>query len=139
MKTFFKEKYFTNQACNIISILFCQFLDSNESLDILINNAGLFLDFDSEKILTQDGNELTIQSNHLGHFLLTNLLMEKLEETPGSRIVNVSSIGHKESKYEKFDVDDLNFKINDNIYMDMLPMLIPNLPTFYLPENWPKD
>ena len=58
-------------------------MDSEESLDILINNAGLFLDFRSEKILTEDGNELTIQSNHLGHFLLTNLLMEKLEETPG--------------------------------------------------------
>ena len=76
-------------------MFFFQFLDSQESLDILINNAGLFLDFRSEKIITEDGNELTIQSNHLGHFLLTNLLMEKLEETPGSRIVNVSSIAHK--------------------------------------------
>ena len=61
-----------------------QFLDTEDRLDILINNAGLGLFGEQEKTLTEDGNELTLQSNHLGHFLLTNLLMDKMEEFPGS-------------------------------------------------------
>lgn len=61
-------------------------------LDILINNAGLITD---KLQLTQDGFELQIGVNHLGHFLLTTLLIDLLEESAEPRIVNVSSKAHQ--------------------------------------------
>ena len=95
-----------------------QFLDTEDRLDILINNAGLGLFGEQEKTLTEDGNELTLQSNHLGHFLLTNLLMDKMEEFPGSRIINVSSIAHAGPRWDMpknryLDINDLNFDSNE--------------------------
>ena len=59
-----------------------------------------------ERQETEDGFEMTLQCNHLGHFLLTNLLLDKLKEAPKARIVNVSSIGHK---WSKLDLSDLNY------------------------------
>jgi NAD(P)-dependent dehydrogenase (short-subunit alcohol dehydrogenase family) len=61
-----------------------------ESLHVLINNAGLA----GRKGLTRQGFELTFGVNHLGHFLLTQLLLPKLLEQPHSRVVNVSSKAH---------------------------------------------
>merc|ERR1711963_1137933 len=80
-----------------------EFLETEKCLDILINNAGLLL---KERAETEDGHEMTLQCNHLGHFLLTNLLLDKLKEAPKARIVNVSSIGHK---WSKLDLSDLNY------------------------------
>jgi NAD(P)-dependent dehydrogenase (short-subunit alcohol dehydrogenase family) len=60
-------------------------------LDILINNAGVM---EPPYQRTGDGFELTLATNHLGHFALTGLLLDRLLETPGSRIVTVSSEGH---------------------------------------------
>ena len=57
-----------------------------------------------------DGNEMTFQSNHLGHFLLTNLLLDKLKESSASRIVNVSSIAHRDAN---LDLKDLNHTSKD--------------------------
>lgn len=68
------------------------FLDRYQRLDVLINNAGGML---SERQLTEEGYEATFAVNHLGHFLLTDLLLDRLEESAPSRIVNVSSIGHR--------------------------------------------
>ena len=62
----------------------------------MINNAGIM--FIPEE-LTKDGNEKTIQVNHLGHFLLTKLLMPKLLEAKPARIINVSSLAHTWGKY----------------------------------------
>ena len=45
---------------------------------------------------TEDGFELTLATNHLGHFALTGLVLDRLLETPGSRIVTMSSQGHEE-------------------------------------------
>ena len=59
---------------------------------------------------TVDGNEMTFQSNHLGHFLLTNLLLDKLKESSASRIVNVSSIAHRDAN---LDLKDLNHTSKD--------------------------
>lgn len=61
-------------------------------LDLLINNAGVM---DVPYRRTEDGLELTFATNHLGHFALTGLLLGSLLDTPGSRIVTVSSIGHR--------------------------------------------
>ena len=67
------------------------FLKRDEPLHVLINNAGL----GGQRGLTADGFELTFGVNHLGHFALTNLLLELLKASgPGSRIVNVSSAAH---------------------------------------------
>ena len=89
-------------------------MNTEDRLDILINNAGLALFGEQEKTLTEDGNELTLQSNHLGHFLLTNLLMDKMEEFPGSRIVNVSSIAHqKPSKFSRAQYLDINYTLHE--------------------------
>ncbi len=61
-------------------------------LDVLINNAGV-MQVPYQR--TADGFELTLATNHLGHFALTGLLLDRLLETGGSRIVTVSSIAHK--------------------------------------------
>jgi NAD(P)-dependent dehydrogenase (short-subunit alcohol dehydrogenase family) len=60
-------------------------------LDLLINNAGVM---DVPEQRTEDGFELTLATNHLGHFALTGLLLDRLLATPGSRIVTVSSLAH---------------------------------------------
>ncbi len=64
-------------------------------LDILINNAGLIT---NNLQFTQDGFELQFGVNHLGHFLLTNNLIDLLEKAKVPRIVNVSSKAHYRAK-----------------------------------------
>lgn len=64
-------------------------------LDILINNAGIMT---CPYALTEDGFESQMGTNHLGHFALTGLLFDLIVSTPNSRIVNVSSLAHKQWK-----------------------------------------
>lgn len=61
-------------------------------IDVLINNAGVMW---TPKLLTQDGFELQFGTNHLGHFALTGLLLDHLLAVRGSRVVTVSSLGHR--------------------------------------------
>jgi len=68
---------------------------SESKLDILVNNAGLAF---QPRSITEDNQEQTIQVNHLGHFLLTNLLLDLLKAAPQARVVNLSSVGHKWAK-----------------------------------------
>jgi NAD(P)-dependent dehydrogenase (short-subunit alcohol dehydrogenase family) len=71
-------------------------------IDVLINNAGLML---TERVETKDGFETQFQVNHLAPFLLTSLLIPKLAETPGARVVTVASNAHKRGG--PLDFDDL--------------------------------
>ena len=61
-------------------------------IDLLINNAGVMW---TPKQLTADGFELQFGTNHLGHFALTGLLLKNLLPVRGSRVVTVSSTGHR--------------------------------------------
>lgn len=63
-------------------------------LDVLVCNAGLQYSGDNTVRRTQDGFEVTVGTNHLGHFLLTNLLLKSLEKNPGARVVITASEVH---------------------------------------------
>jgi NAD(P)-dependent dehydrogenase (short-subunit alcohol dehydrogenase family) len=64
----------------------------HDHIDLLINNAGVMV---PPKSNTKDGFELHFGTNHLGHFALTGLLLDRLLTVPGCRVVTVSSIGHR--------------------------------------------
>jgi retinol dehydrogenase 14 len=78
-----------------------EFKEAYPRLDVLINNAGVIC---SRRITTADGIEMTFAVNHLAHFLLTNLLLDVLEASAPSRIVNVAS---GEQRNGTIDFDDL--------------------------------
>jgi NAD(P)-dependent dehydrogenase (short-subunit alcohol dehydrogenase family) len=61
-------------------------------LDLLINNAGIMM---PPKMLTEDGFEIQFGVNHLGHFALTGHLIPMMKDQDGARIVNVSSLAHR--------------------------------------------
>ncbi|MBV8985733.1 MAG: SDR family oxidoreductase [Acidimicrobiia bacterium] len=70
------------------------FVARDEPLHGLINNAGLA----GQRGITDSGFELAFGTNHVGHFLFTNLLLDKLKESAPARIVNVSSQSHYDAK-----------------------------------------
>lgn len=85
------------------------FLAEHERLDLLINNAGVM---NTPQGKTQDGFETQFGVNHLGHFLLTELLTARLVESAPSRIVNLSSCYHDKAVGREGDIhfDDLFFE-----------------------------
>lgn len=76
------------------------FLNSKRHLNILINNAGVA----GTAGTTSEGFELSFGVNYLGHFLLTNLLLDRLKNTKNSRIITVSSRAHKHAKFIDWDL-----------------------------------
>lgn len=76
-----------------------------DRLDILMNNAGVVNK--EERGETPNGSETQMGTNHFGHFLLTSLLADALRETPGSRVVTMSSGAYKSAR---LDFEDLDWK-----------------------------
>ena len=77
------------------------FKGRHKKLHVLINNAGVFL---PKRVVTADGLEATFATNHLGHFLLTNLLLDLLKASVPSRVINITSSAHRGVEV---DFDDL--------------------------------
>jgi NAD(P)-dependent dehydrogenase (short-subunit alcohol dehydrogenase family) len=74
-------------------------------IDTLINNAGCYL---SDLELSPQGIEGQFATNHIGHFLLTNLLLENIKAAGNARIINLASIAHKSTLELNFE--DLNYE-----------------------------
>jgi NAD(P)-dependent dehydrogenase (short-subunit alcohol dehydrogenase family) len=83
-----------------------EILERCPTLDVLINNAGLIL---TERGETVDGFEATLAINHLGPFLLTNLLLDRLIASAPARVVNVASTAHNQAR-KGMPFDDLQSK-----------------------------
>ncbi|MCU0446049.1 MAG: SDR family oxidoreductase [Microscillaceae bacterium] len=76
-----------------------------KTIDVLVNNAGFIAK--NYREITQDGYEKTFAVNHLGYFMLTNLLRNELKASPQARIVSVSSEAHR---FTKFDINNLQLE-----------------------------
>jgi NAD(P)-dependent dehydrogenase (short-subunit alcohol dehydrogenase family) len=79
-----------------------------DRLDVLINNAGVFK---NRRIVTVDGFEIMFATNHLGPFLLTNLLLDRLKNTASSRILSITA-----PSTTQLDFDDLQGEKKFNAY-----------------------
>lgn len=88
---------------------------NHPEIHILINNAGVFYPKDVRKT-TEDGFEIHFGVNHLGHFLLTLLLLDTLKKSKPSRIIIVSSILHENAKVNFDDVIAGNLREPTNLY-----------------------
>ena len=90
--------------CDLASIrrFVDEFASHHDRLDILINNAGIMKTPFGK---TVDGFELQFGTNHLGHFALTGLLLDRIIHIPQARVVSVSSGGHR---FGKIDFSNLN-------------------------------
>jgi NAD(P)-dependent dehydrogenase (short-subunit alcohol dehydrogenase family) len=84
-----------------VRLLASEFQRQFHRLDVLVNNVGAVFSKRQESV---DGVELTLQVNYLGHFLLTNLLLDMLKASAPSRIVNISSGLHERGR---IDFEDL--------------------------------
>ncbi|WMV20560.1 hypothetical protein MTR67_013945 [Solanum verrucosum] len=98
------------------------FISSGHSLNMLINNAGVVgIPF----MLSKDNIELQFATNHLGHFLLTNLLLDKMKETTRkTQIVNVSSVAYcLVSKFGRFIFKNVQQGASTTCYVALHPQL----------------
>ncbi len=80
------------------------FIVGHDQLHVLVNNAG---GVNKKRWLTVDGIEATFAVNHLGYFLLTNLLWDLLVRSAPARVVTVASVGHRRGT---LDFDDLGYE-----------------------------
>lgn len=87
--------YLRLDLADLASVAECasRFAERHDTLDLLINNAGVMMPPESR---TEQGFELQIGVNHLGHFALTGHLLPQLQAASAPRVVNVSSIAHRQ-------------------------------------------
>jgi NAD(P)-dependent dehydrogenase (short-subunit alcohol dehydrogenase family) len=93
---------FSSQAA--IRALARSFQERHDALHVLVNNAG---GVNKKRRLTEDGIEATFAVNHLGYFLLVNLLLDLLVKSAPARVVTVASVGHRRGS---LDFQDLGFE-----------------------------
>jgi len=74
---------------------------SEARIDVLINNAGALF---GTRQVTGDALEMTFATNHIAYFVVTNLLLARLQATPGARIVSTASDAHKRAKIDFGDL-----------------------------------
>jgi NAD(P)-dependent dehydrogenase (short-subunit alcohol dehydrogenase family) len=72
-------------------------------IDVLVNNAGVYR---ARREISEDGFEMTMAVNHLGHFVLTHLLLEQLAQA-GGLVISVSSDGHRSGDLKRAPVEDI--------------------------------
>ena len=110
--------------------------NTESEIDILINNAGVMM---CPFTKTGDGFEMQMATNHLGHFLLTNLLLDKM--SPDARVITLTSDIHSMGE---IDLNDLHFetkpygsmqayansKLANILFTKMLPEIKPGLKSF---------
>ncbi len=84
-----------------VKVLGQQILDAAPSLEVLVNNAGLFM---KERVVTADGFETTFQVNHLAPFALTHHVLPALKAAAAARVVNVSSMTHQRGRVDLKDL-----------------------------------
>src|SRR5262249_32244304 len=77
----------------------CDALGGDGRVDVLVNNAGIYA---PQRKVTKEGREQMLAVNHLGPFLMTNLLLERLD---GARVITTSSMAHA---FARLDLDDLD-------------------------------
>jgi NAD(P)-dependent dehydrogenase (short-subunit alcohol dehydrogenase family) len=99
-----------------------RFLERYQRLDILVNNAGVMAI--PKRMETADGFEMHFGTNHLGHFALTGLLIDRIKETAGSRVINVSSVAEM---IGRINFDDLNARESYNRWLAYGQSKIANL------------
>ncbi|XP_022223647.1 retinol dehydrogenase 12 isoform X3 [Drosophila obscura] len=102
-----KNKYVYCRECDLASLdsirhFVAAFKREQETLNVLINNAGVMR---CPRSLTKDGFEMQLGVNHMGHFLLTTLLLDLLKKSTPSRIVNVSSLAHTRGEINTGDLN----------------------------------
>jgi NAD(P)-dependent dehydrogenase (short-subunit alcohol dehydrogenase family) len=85
-----------------------EFKQKHQRLDVLVNNAGMLFSKRRESV---DGYEMTLALNHLSHFLLTNLLMDRLIASAPSRVVNVSSAAHLAARIDFEDIQNHHYEM----------------------------
>uniref|UniRef100_A0A3Q3K572 Uncharacterized protein n=1 Tax=Monopterus albus TaxID=43700 RepID=A0A3Q3K572_MONAL len=97
---------------------------NEQRLDILINNAGIMM---CSKWKTEDGFEMQFGVNHLGHFLLTNCLLDLLKKSAPSRIVIVSSLAHEKGHFGQSDKQRMAICQSSLLEMWLFTKGFPNL------------
>ncbi|MFJ5100242.1 SDR family NAD(P)-dependent oxidoreductase [Streptomyces sp. NPDC088554] len=85
-----------------VRALAADLLTTYDRIDVLANNAGAI--FESHRI-SGDGHAMSIQVNHLAPFLLTNLLLDRLTQSPDARVINTGSLQYRKAR---LDLDNLN-------------------------------
>ncbi|MGA9768251.1 MAG: SDR family oxidoreductase [Blastocatellia bacterium] len=83
-----------------------EFKRTHDRLDVLVNNAGVYI---RNRTVVEGNIETTFAVNHLGYFLLTNLLLDVIEQSASARIINVASGAHT---YGRMDFDNLQGEKN---------------------------